>query len=272
MIYGLFSAWGCQGMSVMAIENHLRICDKIFVCIQSYNPSYDHLGDGTAGAVQERWGDDDRVTILPPGPPHTGKEPYGKPRCNILKRLLAEASPVDGDVIMICDADEFFDDNAVLEIKKEVQDKTIDLFRISGMFMVLDGSWYVKGTHGRFVTYKKGMSFTPTQNPVPAVRSSKIILLQHPMHHYSMVAGMEYKKICWSMFGTKSLQKSRIGWIDEIYSKWDPENIDLCKDLAEKNESITGHLGFWVNDGVEEPKDPPYLYRFDGQHQFGGFR
>ncbi len=48
--------------------------------------------------------------------------------------------------------------------------------------------------------------------------------------------------------------------------KWDPEDINLCEELAKENEKITGHHGFWCTGGVGEDNSSPFVYKFEGEH------
>jgi len=255
-ITGFYFAWACEDWVLKSIANKLKICDEIFVSVQAHTPQMALLADKTESLVANLG--DKRVHMVPQIP-LSGNIDVTK--CKILNSMLELVCT--GDTIMLCDSDEFYDDNAIKEIKEETAKDDWDMIRVHDRFFCINMNWYLGGSHGRFWKVKQGSKFYPTQNILPEPLNVKLILEDNPMFHYSMLMPLEYRKAFW-----ESEQKwHMVEWLDKIYTKWNLDAISSeMKELASENYRITGHDGFWFNGGVDELDMPPYLHRFEGSH------
>lgn len=251
---GMYTTWGNADMSIKALKNHLKICDKIFVSIEAHSLALEKYADSSYDDIVE-FSKDNPIKIIPPL--GVAKE-YNHPdsaKCAILNYMLRFVTP--GDVLMLCDSDEFYSTDAIEEIKEHIKKTDWDFMRIHDMFFCINLDWYVKGSHGRFWRMKPGTRFFPTQNVFPAPVITRMILKDNPMFHLSMLIGEGQRRDFW----VSEKQDNKVLWLDNIYTKWDLHG-DNSK-LAWKNYSITGNHGFWMNTGVEEAEKPTYLFYRD---------
>jgi hypothetical protein len=255
---GLFTGWGCEEFAVRAIENHLRICDTMLVSIQEHDDSMLEFGDSTYERVAIEFANDPRVKIIPKV---FGRGRIDSVKCMILNEMLSYVST--GDIVMLCDADEFYDEGAIAEIKKALTEDDWDMLRVKDRFFCFNMDWYVGSSHGRFIRVKHGSKFYPTQQYIPAPNNVKTILEDNPMFHYSMLMNPEYRRVFWEDEGKHHM----VSWLNNIYMRWDLNaNLGDMRKLAEANYIITGTKGFWFNKNVDEDEHAPYLYRFEGRH------
>ena len=267
-VIGFHTSWGCSEWAVRSLYNHLRICDEILVSVQAHDEIMVPFGDDTYERIAIEFANDERVKIIPEV---FGRGNINTVKCLILNEMLTYVAP--GDVVMLCDADEFYDDNSIKEIQSEI-DGDWDMLRVYDRFFCINMNYYVGGSHGRFWRIKSNAKFYPTQNLVPVPVNVKTILEDNPMFHYSMLQSMERRIAYWTSDSARD--SVQIEWIKNIYNKWNPEGtLDEIRDMAEKNYQLTGNRGFWFNSGVRE-HETEYLFRYNGQHpeeiEFSNFR
>lgn len=257
-VVGFMNAWQCSSMIEHSIENHLKICDELYVSVSSHAKKFDCLEDDTLEKVKKY-----NVNIV--NYKRASETNCNVSKCHILNNMIRDSELHVDDVIMICDADEIYDDIAITEIKDNFKLSGWDTLQVTDRFFVIDGNWYVNTDgHWRFHRVRPGCNFVPTQRIVPPARSTKQIIKNCPMFHYSMLMGHNYKKAHWQSEG--NINDSKVRWLEEIYFKWDPNDIDLCNNLARKNQEITGVRGFWCNNGVVEKPEAPYIFEYTESH------
>lgn len=259
---GFMCGWGCENMIQPVIENHLNICDKIYVNIQCHHPNFEKLEDSTLAVVDRLCKDESRLVLTRYDGPIRKK--CGETKCAILNMMLSQSNLENGDVIMICDIDEFFDGDAIKEIKSEIEKDDWDCLSVHSRFFVVNRYWSIGGRQIRYFKYCDGTHFTPTQNINPKSKHTKNIIKNHPMFHYSMLINPDYKRAHWRCAVVDRPHMRT--WLEEIYLNWDPYDHDKCKELAEKNKTVSNHFGFWQNPAMKEISQPPYIMRFDGSH------
>jgi hypothetical protein len=261
------TAWAAADWIVPVIYNHLKICDKILVYIGPFHPDFERFDKGkeTLKAARQEFYNNSRVIFLDAEVPRktTGNEYF---KCGVLLKMLQSGIVRRGDIAMICDVDEFYDDNAIAELQEEFLKEDWDQLDVCSRFFCINMSWFVKSDHPRFFRVNSNdFHFIPTQKPIPLRKSVKMVLHDNPMFHYSMLMGLDFKRVHWQ---TEKINyhANKLRWLDELYAKYDPENIDLCKIFAEQNRGYFGRKGFWLKDSVQESPDPPYLFHYDGEH------
>jgi hypothetical protein len=268
-VIGLMCAWACEDWINPAIENHLRICDEIYVNISAHHHLFNKFRDKTRLYANKKWEGNKDVKLMEGSGVNKRDDVAGVAKARILNRMIYESHAKPGDILMICDTDEFYNLKAVAELMRLFKQHDWEMLSVRDMMFVLKGNWYVLTEHNRFFRFDKGFYFLPTQRPVPAPAVKRIVLNDCPMYHYSMLVPMEYRKVFWQMdlaCTNRSKLKSRLDWIDRIYLKWEPDNLVKCRALARKNQDITGNYGFWFHGEVKEKPEPPYLFEYSGEH------
>jgi hypothetical protein len=137
---------------------------------------------------------------------------------------------------------------------------------VKSRFFCINMSWFVNSDHPRFFRINSNaFHFIPTQKPIPLRKSVKIVLQDNPMFHYSMLMGLDFKRVHWQ---TEKINyhPNKLLWLDEVYANYDPSDMERCKILGERNKKYFGCKGFWLKDTVEAPAYPPYMYNFKGEH------
>ncbi len=253
-VIGMCTAWGNSDLAIRALRNHLKICDQILVSVEAHSKSLVKYEDDTLEKVME-FAKEKPVKVIPfmgvaktCNNPDTAKPP-------ILNYMLRFVN--NGDIVMMCDSDEFYSDEAISEIKEHFKQTDWDFTRIHDMFFVKDTEHYVKGSHGRFWRIKQGSEFHPTQNIYPPPVITRTILEDNPMCHLSLLVNEEMRRDYWESEG-KTLQ---VEWWDKVYLPW---NVDGDNEhLIHKNYTLTGNKGIWMNSGVEEGPKPSCVFERD---------
>ena len=255
-VIGLFTSWGAEDWAPLAIKNHLKICDVIYVAIEPHCEELRRFRDNTFERIAEI--DDERIKFLPKV--EINNNPIVT-KCDMLNVVLNYVET--GDVLMLCDSDEFYDDNAVTEIHSML-DAEWDMLRVKDRFFCINFDWYVGGSHGRFWKIKPGARFYPSQHMSPEPLVVPTILNASPMYHYSMLTNPEMREVYWECYG----RHMQAEWQREVYMKWDldatPE--EMAK-LAFQCYKISGTNAFWFNSSnITQDYEPPYLREYLGKH------
>ena len=258
-VIGAFTAWGCQDFATKALLNHLKICDVIYINVSAHSPRMERFADKTLSDVRNLASKmPDRLKMV------RNQEQASNPditKCRILNEILNYADP--GDVLMLCDADEFYSEDSVEELMLEFAKDDWDMLRVFDRFFCINLWHYVNSSHGRFWRISARSKFYPTQNMSPSAENIKTVLADAPMFHYSLLTNLAMRREFWR----SEERYMQVDWLNKIYQKWPyPFKMDKIKKLAELNYQITGNRGFWFNAGVDELSSAPYLKTFDGQH------
>lgn len=265
-VIGLFTAWGARKWAHLAIGNHLKIVDQLHVMIAPHNNRFAEIGDNTDEVCRDMWGSDKRVTFHTPEPGNI-KGVCDRSKCILLNQMRKVAKPEIGDIVMICDSDEFYDDAAVKEIRAKFDGPKWDCLDFRAMYFAVNMRWYMiqEGLTRMFRIMnrpdKDEFHFKPTQRPIPKPEHKQTILMNNPLFHYSLLMPLKYKRIHWS--SEMGVDEAKMKWIDEVYAKWDPTNPGLCEQLAKNNPTHGDH--FYCNNDPHYPKQPPYMYKYDGR-------
>ena len=247
-IVGFLTAWNCQDWIQPCIFNVLKIVDELYVCVSAHHPDFIDLQDGTE--LKVNCFSTAKVNIIKHSNNTDPKIMPDWKKCEILNRMIQEAKLDDNDVIMIIDADEFYSDEHIKEIKDFCKTE-FDSGIIRSRYFCIDLDHYIRNEDmERIFKYKKGSYFTPTQRFNPRPRKS--IQLQNLMFHYTFLLNPEMKRRYWkySPVNDPITSRLKIDWLNKIYMKWDLEDEEKWK---QENYKQTGHYGFWYknNDMVE---------------------
>jgi len=266
-VIGLFTAWNCKRWVNAAIHNHLKIVDELHCMIAAHNNHFEKIDDGTAKEAMDKWKDDDRVRFHKPEPGNI-KECCDRTKCILLNQMRKVAKPKVDDIVMINDADEFYSDGAVAELKDKFGGTKWDMLEFDAMYFAVNMKWYMDQIElGRMfrVKSRKGFPdfhFKPTQRPIPRPLERQRVLRRNPVFHYSLLNPLKYKIIHWET--ERGMKPEKIKWVKEIYAKWAPNDHELCKKLAAENP--TSGSAFYVNDDLNGPVQPPYMFHYVGKH------
>ena len=187
-VVGFLCAWGNANIISSTIENHLKICDELIVCVSAHHPAFFKFEDNTLEIVKAH-----NIKILQVDPP-SGVMSCDHFKCRILNQMIEQTGVGKDDIIMISDVDEFYDDNFISELKNEFNTPGWDLLEVEDMFFVVNMDWYVRSTHYRFFRLADNPIFQPTQRMTPAPQNIKKVGRDNPMFHYSMLMDMDYKR------------------------------------------------------------------------------
>lgn len=263
-VIGLMTAWAAPEWIVPAIYNHLKICDKIVVCIVPFHKLFIQFDPAyrTLEIVKREFYTNSRVIFVnsfQKEPVKTlGNEQF---KCNILNMMLKLGVTHYNDILMICDVDEFYDHNAIAELQEEFLKEDWDQLDVKSRFFCINMEWYVASDHPRFIRVNsRDFYFKPTQKPVPLRQAVKIVLQDHPMFHYSMLMGLDFKRVHWQ---TEKINyhADKLRWLDEVYALWNQNDPELCERLSTVNEKFFGVHGFWLKKTAK-----PFLARYRGHH------
>jgi len=181
--------------------------------------------------------------------------------------MLKEAKPEKGDIVSICDVDEFFDNKAVQEIEKLKSNYKWDIIDLDARYFAVNMQWFMFqiGLARFFRAANKNFEFVPTQRPAfctPGPRTRIRALKHNPLFHYSLLMPLRHKLAHWG--SEKGAKPIKLKWLKEIYMKWNPEDKALCNKLAAKNPTPCN--GFYVNNDMGCPKQSPFLHPYTGTH------
>lgn len=264
-VLGLMTAWASELWIGKAIQNHLKICNQIAVGVAPFRQNLLSLRDNTlqiAQDIEHMFPQRVKVIDVPQGSSRSSHQSH---KARVLNKMLSALAPDVGDVIMICDVDEFYDDTSIARLKDHFTraGQEWDALEVRARFFFINMYWYQFSKHMRFFLVNSSeFKFFPTQRPMPKRRRVKQLLGKAPMFHYSMLAPIEYKKQQW--LSERPPAKRKAEWLEKVYRHWNPNNVNLCNRLAPINKDLLGHHGLWVTLG--HPPAAPYLYRYDGQH------
>lgn len=262
---GLFTAWACKDWINAAIKNHLRIVDELHVMIAPHNKDFKKLEDSSKEIAMTKWKDDPRVTFHNELPGNL-KGCCDRSKCIILNQMREYSKPEVGDIIIILDSDEFYCDKAIAEIRAKFDGPKWDSLAFIARYFAINMKWYMlqSGLRRMFRVRSTDFHFKPTQNPVPKPKEHQVILANNPMFHYSLLMPIEYKLIHWG--SEIGMSEWKLKWVNEIYAKWDPNNLKLCERLAKDHSKYTRGNKFYYNPDMVESQIPPYLYNYKGVH------
>lgn len=263
-VIGFFTAWGNQQWAVPALHNHLKICDEIFVSVEPHHPGMKCFEDDTYKLLREEFKDDKRVRFFPyvgvaddyirhssDSNPNVGK-------CLLLNKFLKYAAK--DDILMICDSDEFYGEEAVKELKYWTVKGGWDSLSVHNNFFCINTDWYMEAMHRRMFRNKDNSRFFPTQNFQPQPFRTVQALEKNPMCHASMLFPLSYKRKFWE---TED-RPMQVTWLNDIYEKWVPGEANT--ELIDKNYRLTGNKGFWfTEDNMGAPMSSPWLYKYEGE-------
>ena len=248
-VVGFLCAWASEDWVGPCIKNALRYVDDLWVVVSYHHPDMQDLEDKTAWIVAEAAKEYPQVHI---SDGWKNDNPNVEPdvfKCSILNHMAKRTST--GDTIVICDVDEFYGIKGIQAIK-DFHQSNYDAACVRGRYYCINGQLCVVNPRMERIFKKpSGFRFIPTQqlkpkpkNPAPA---------RITMHHYSMLLHPELKRRYWrhSPIGDKLMQQIKLDWLDRIYMNWDVKNEAFWKD---ENRRVTGHSGFWINDGMTEKK------------------
>jgi len=105
-IVGFLCAWGNAKIISSTIENHLKICDELIVCVSAHHPDFFKFEDKTLDIVKSHNVKilEHKVRILEVDPP-LGVMSCDHFKCGILNEMINQSDLSAGDIIMICDVD-----------------------------------------------------------------------------------------------------------------------------------------------------------------------
>lgn len=263
---GLFTGWACKQWIVPAIKNHMKIVDELHCMIAPHNELFAKLDDGSYELARDAFVNEKRVHFYKP-PDKSIKGCCDRTKCIFLNHMRNEAKTENGDIIIICDSDEFYDDNAVATIRDKFDGPKWHVLDFQARYFAVNMHWYLNqpGLRRMFRVRSKPnlppFHFKPTQRPVPGPDEVQPLLEKCPMFHYSLLTPIRYKLIHW---GTeRGVNPKKLEWLEHIYAKWNPLNPELCEELSKKNPCTNQ---FYVNGDMENPPHTPYLHRYDGPH------
>lgn len=266
-VIGLFTGWACKQWINLAIANHLKIVTELHVMIAAHNEIFEKLDDGSLELAKAKWKDDDRVIFHTPEA-ESIKGCCDRTKCILLNQMRNAAKPEIGDIVNICDSDEFFNDAAVKEIKEKWNGPKWDMLEFDALYFAINMQWYMKQPGlGRMFRVRKreglpDFHFKPTQRPIPQPQERQPLLEKNPLFHYSLLSKIKYKVIHWET--ERGMKSEKIKWLMETYAKWDATDHSKCNTLAAANPC--GGNRFYVNDDMGAPGSAPFLYEYKGEH------
>lgn len=262
-IIGLFTAWGCDRWAVASVANHLRIATELHIMVAPHAPEFKNNEDKTLPNIREIYGRDDRVTI------HSPAESPGnccdKTKCRYLNQMIKAVGVEKGDILFICDVDEFFNQLSVDELQERMLENW-DVLELDAMYFVINMQHYLwQPRLARFFrAANRDFVFIPTQRPAfcePGHNNRQRALHKNPMFHYSLLMPSVHKMAHWST--ERNHKDSKVAWLKNLYYRWDLDNEITGNLLVSQNK--TGR-GFYLNNDMGAPKRWPYMYEYKKPH------
>lgn len=262
-VIGLLTAWASEDWIVPCVRNAMTYVDELRVCVAYHHPDMADMEDDTEKLVRGLTAGYSNVRVYGGMCNNDYNTMPDVAKCRILNAMLRGHTV--GDVAMICDVDEFYDEAGAKEIR-EFAESDHDMGVVQARYFAVDYKHCVINTDmPRLFRIVPGFSFSPTQRPNPTPKSPHT--LQNLMFHYSLFTNPELRRRYWrySPIGNPAKQKMKQDWFDQIYLKWDLNDEER---MMTENERLTGNHGFWLqNDMVE--KEGGGLLIYDGPHPLG---
>jgi len=171
-----------------AIDQALKICDKLFICEGSQFANFKDIpvysDDGTVDVIREKMADNPRSVFLLENCRRS--QNYRTNQCENFNNAIAWCN--NGDYLLPLDADEFYTDEYLEEINSTLLEGRIDALITSTKLFAFSFNWEldfgVQSTKEVAFKVNDRLYFTPTHQPHNIglnVRHDK----QFGMHHYS---------------------------------------------------------------------------------------
>lgn len=184
----------------------------------------------------------------------------------------------DADWFFIIDSDEFYTDAQKSRIRQILEKTDKDAIRVSARMFFYNFNYYIDQTMGRIIRVTNQMFFKPGQFPhyadgtpyfIYSGNSSKLILQDDPMFHYSFVKrpSSEIKRRLGEYCATQQ-DESVFDWIDEVFLRWSPERAKEIYAWNQKRFNKNGisfggsqqRLKFYSGDHPDILNNHPFRY------------
>lgn len=262
-LIGISCAWGCDDWMLPFLSNATKFVDELWLAVSCSHPAFMAIEDNTQKTAEDFATHCPNLKLFKTPNITNPNVVFEGVRCGVLNGMVQAASPEKGDVVMIIDSDELYDDCGIRGVRDFLHNTQFDLGLVNGLNFCINMNHYVisPSMPRLFRVTDPKWKFQQTQRPVPPLKNKTMVSV---MYHYQMLFNPAYKKLHWPLSQVYNPKPGKIkkAWFEQIYMNWDVAHEEIWK---EKNNTLTGHLGFWHNsDFIEETNGG--LISFTGLH------
>uniref|UniRef100_A0A6H1ZL59 Putative glycosyltransferase n=1 Tax=viral metagenome TaxID=1070528 RepID=A0A6H1ZL59_9ZZZZ len=260
-LLGLIVAWNTVDFIELAIKQALSVCDEVHVCIAPHSTALEKYDDGTYDIAKKYEKD---VIWLD----WYSRSNHATEKSKILNTMLHNSKIYEVDNwIWTCDADEFFDDSFLVNLKGFLMYgmENCGKLLVNERYYYINMQNYLYGEHFRFFrindyNINSTSRFYPTQNWTYIGKHKKMESVV--MSHYGMLTNPHSKLDFWKTeyYGKDQLVKTR--WLNEIYRNYDLSNQEYW---VNRNKELFGIRSPWFSDSFR-PTEWGILFNDEIQH------
>lgn len=254
-IVGLVTGWGVSAWIGPCIEQAIKYCDEVIVCIGTKSPIMEQFKDNTYEVALKY---KDKIKLLKPVSANAKYTGVGT--AIMLNYMLSNSALIKKDNwIWILDSDEFYTDESHNKIRELIEDPYYNHIGVEAKFFLIDMQHYIESYHERlFRITNVNHRFIPTQHwPVNKV----IATLDRDigMFHYSLLKNPNMRIFQWKHESIAPNQIKKIRWGNEIYKYYDLNNEEYWID---KNEKMFGiRSPFWTDAYSADKNGKLFVYK-----------
>jgi len=255
-IIGIITAWGCQDWIRPAIQQAIKYCDEVNVCVNAHSDNLLKFEDDTFSVVEEFSRD---INIIEFNKQATHLEIKSK----ILNQCLEESRYFDiGNWVWILDADEFYDDTFCKKILKQlITNNPYDQICIKERYFYINMQHYLKSEHNRFFKINSLQDrFYPMQQWSGTTKVG--YLSGDILFHYCMLLNPNLKLEQWKSEFPNTNQQNKLDWLEKIYRNYDLKNEEYW---IKENEKLFGIRSPLINIAAI-PNEDGKLFKYTGKH------
>jgi len=218
-----------------AIQQALNICDEVIVSIGANNQQLEVLQDSTLEKARA-FGDRIKMVAAVKG------KTFAQGKAPTLNNMLKASSAEVGDWFWLLDADEFYFDETVEQVRAVVNsDNDLEIIKIQAKFFFINMTRYLHSQHNRlFRKTHEGAFFKPVQNwqSSPEYRGNRFCIQRDDhrlgMFHYSLLMDPRYRKLFWENEQSAGAAKMRdrnrtkVEWLEQTYNTFDLNDEESC--------------------------------------------
>lgn len=281
-LIGLMPVWDETAWVGYALENNLKFVDEMVIAEGRLAPFYrKQVGDRTREIV-ERYKSHPKVSAVTDCLMISPNSGYCRAQTLTAMLRMAKYNAVDNWAIL-CAGDVFYDKEAMLEIREEIQKLDSFLLRLRSRTFAIDFRHCYGIGAGQPLVFRisEGMRIGSVENPIfkdntlyrMAKDKVKTILRKHPFFHYTWLqpgthikAKLGYSKPMPDSDRVRKLYADCKTWYEDFYLKYDDSTseefyADMKKKLGRGSFYFRSGSKLQIYDGAHPPELDDHPFR-----------
>ncbi len=256
----MITAWCAEDFIEPAIEQAIKYCDEVLICVAPHSEAMRRFDDGTKAKAERLARGNEKIKWVE----WNSTNFHATTKANILNNMLRLADyTVPGNWVWILDVDEFYPERTYRDIKLLLEHQDFDQVIFEEWYFYINMWYCLEGEHIRLFKIKNGAEiFQPTQRWVYATNPVTTDRYSMPMFHYGMLTNPYAKEKFWKSEYPGKKQSDKVRWLDIIYRNYDVINEKVW---VKKNYEMFGVMSPWFAESFK-PREDGTLYRYNGQH------